>query len=174
MHIHCIRGNTHEAGCLALIQQRTPPQYLQYLTYMQHFTAALFFIVCQYYHVRRDQWSKCKCSLHDCRCHINLSWMPHLEASSLRRRNASSAGPRLMSTACGAWRPIRLLTEASPSDRLERERDEATRDKPASLTWLQKRKCMEYRIEVAQKGVPDFILCLTSESFEVIFLSFDN
>lgn len=60
----------------------------------------------------------------------------YLDKSSLRRRYASSAGPRLMSVACGAWRSIRLLMEASPSDRLDRDRDEATRDKVPSLAFL--------------------------------------
>ena len=142
-----LRTRTHIApeatfmrrNVLLQCQQLSQPQYQQYPKYTQHFTAALFFIVCQGYHVRRDAWSKCHCSHHNGRCHNNLSWMAHLEESSLRRRNASSAGPRLMRVACGTWRPIRLLTEASPSDRLGRERDEATGDKPASLVWLQKR-----------------------------------
>ena len=46
-----------------------------------------------------------------------------------------------MSVACGAWRPIRLLTEASPSDRLDRERDDATCDKLPSLAVLWEQRC---------------------------------
>ena len=60
----------------------------------------------------------------------------HLEESSLGRRKASSAGPRLMSAACRTWRLIKLLTEASPSDSSDKERDEATCARLASLECL--------------------------------------
>ena len=60
----------------------------------------------------------------------------YLEESSLGRRKASSAGPRLMSAAWGTWRLIRLLTEASPSDSSDKERDEATCARLASLECL--------------------------------------
>ena len=64
----------------------------------------------------------------------------YLEESSLGRRKASSAGPRLMSAAWGTWRLIRLLAEASPSDSSDKDRDEATCARLASLECLHSKR----------------------------------
>lgn len=58
-----------------------------------------------------------------------------------------------MSVAWGTWRPIRLVTEASPPDRLDSEREEATCDKLASLACLHEHHKLRPPVEILHSTV---------------------